>query len=291
MTSSVVLRPDGVSIAVRDLGGDGPVVVLLHGLAGSSRELLPTAQALKANRVLLVDQRGHGESTRHPGDLTREAFVGDVVAVLEEHAPGRSATLIGQSMGAHTAFLTASRRPDLVDSLVMLEGHVAGSDDPEEAVRLGRYFASWPVPFKNEAAAREFLGDNAIVDAWLADLRWTEGGLVPRFAPEVMRRTIEAVHEPRWAEWEALRVPTCAIFAKNGMFNDGEKDELIRRRPDTERVDLAGGSHDAHLDAFDEWIETLSHWLSREHTSVSRNSGARRFSVPELGRVSQRKCI
>ena len=46
MINRTVLRPDGVSIAVTDLGGDGPVVVLLHGLAGSSRELLPTAQAL-----------------------------------------------------------------------------------------------------------------------------------------------------------------------------------------------------------------------------------------------------
>ena len=58
MTNRTVLRPDGVSIAVTDLGGDGPVVVLLHGLAGSSRELLPTAQALPGYRVLLVDQRG-----------------------------------------------------------------------------------------------------------------------------------------------------------------------------------------------------------------------------------------
>ena len=43
--------------------------------------------------------------------------------------------------GAHTAFLVAAARPDLVDRLVMLEGHVAGSDDPEGAARLGRYFA------------------------------------------------------------------------------------------------------------------------------------------------------
>ena len=102
-----VLRPDGVWIAVTDLGGDGPTVVLLHGLAGSSRELLPTAHALPGYRVLLVDQRGHGASTRLPDDLSRDAFVGDVVAVIEELVPGRRATLVGHSMGAHTAFLVA----------------------------------------------------------------------------------------------------------------------------------------------------------------------------------------
>lgn len=271
MTDSMVQRPGGVTIAVTDLGGDGPVVVLLHGLAGSSRELLPTAHALQKYRVLLVDQRGHGASSRLPDDLSRGAFVGDVVAVLEELAPGRRATLVGQSMGAHTAFLAAAARPDLVDGLVMLEGHVSGSDDPSEAAGLGTYFASWPVPFENEGAAREFLGDDAIVDAWVADFQPTDDGLVPRFDAAVMQRTIEAVHEPRWSEWATLQVPALAIFAKHGMFSDADKDELIRRRPETDRIDLAGGSHDAHLDAFDEWIDALGRWLSREQRGMSAN--------------------
>lgn len=269
MTDRTVLRTDGVSIAVTDLGGDGPVVVLLHGLAGSSRELLPTAHALPGYRVLLVDQRGHGASTRLPDDLSRDAFVGDVVAVMEELVPGQRAMLVGQSMGAHTAFLVAAARPDLVEGLVMLEGHVEGNDDPQEAIGLGRYFASWPVPFEDETAAREFLGQDAIVDAWVADLELTDDGLVPRFDAAVMQRVIEAVHESRWDEWEALAVPTLAVFAKRGMFGDADKDELIRRGPETNRVDLDGGSHDAHLDAFDEWIRVLRGWLSGEPTRAS----------------------
>lgn len=261
MTSHQVVRRGGVSIAVSDLGGDGPTLLLLHGLAGSSRELLPTAEALSGHRVLLVDQRGHGGSSRRPVDISRDAFVGDIVAVIEEFVPGRRVTLVGQSMGAHTAFLTAAARPDLIGDLVMLEGHVAGSSDPDEAAGLGRYFASWPVPFEGEMAAREFLGRDAIVDAWVADLEATAEGLVPRFDADIMARTIEAVHEPRWEDWEALQVPTLVIFAKNGMFGDADKDELIRRRPATNRVDLSAGSHDAHLDAFDEWISALRHWL------------------------------
>lgn len=251
-----------VSIAVTDLGGDGQTLVLLHGLAGSHREMLPTARALRDDfRVLLIDQRGHGSSTRRPADLSRAAFVSDVVGVLESHAPGESCVLIGQSMGAHTAFLTAAARPDLVDRLVMLEGHVAGSDDPNEARRLGKYFASWPVPFADEAVARAFLGSDAIVDAWIADLEAVEKGLRPRFDADVMERTIEAVHVPRWLEWESLVVPTLAVFASGGMFTEAQKDELIKRRPSTHRADLVSGSHDAHLDAFGEWIDATRQWL------------------------------
>lgn len=251
-----------VSIAVTDVGGDGPNLILLHGLAGNSREMLPTAVALRDEfRVLLMDQRGHGASTRRPADLSRDAYVRDVTEVIERYASGEPSILVGQSMGAHTAFLTAAARPDLVGRLVMLEGHVAGSEDPGEAVSLGRYFASWPVPFADEDAARSFLGSDAVVDAWIADLEATPDGLRPRFDADVMERTIEAVHEPRWDDWEALQIPTLAIFAKDGMFTDADKGELIRRRPSTDRIDLAAGGHDAHLDAFDLWISALRGWL------------------------------
>lgn len=266
--AQIVQRAD-VSIAVTDLGDDGPPVLLLHGLAGSSRELRPTADALKeSHRVLLVDQRGHGQSTRRPTDLSREAFVLDIVRVMEELVPGRRCTLVGQSMGAHTAFLTAAARPDLVEGLVMLEGHAAGSDDPDEAATLGRYFASWPTSFADEGEARAFLGDDAIVDAWVADLEGTSEGLVPRFDADVMERTIAAVHEPRWTEWVTLEAPTLAIFAGDGMFSVAEKDDLIRRRPTTSRADLRSGSHDAHLDAFEEWIDALVAWLGSPHPQV-----------------------
>lgn len=257
-----MIRRGDVEIAVTDRGGSGPAVVLLHGLAGSSREFLPTADALTDSfRVLLIDQRGHGGSTRRPGDVSREAYVGDVVAVVETLLPAQRVRLVGQSMGAHTAMLTAAARPDLVDRLVMLEGNAGGDDRPEGARKIGEYFASWPVPFADAAAAREFLGDGPLAVAWCNDLERTAGGLRPRFDADVMAATIAAVQQDRWTEWENLTTPTLAVFADDGLFSPEQKDELIRRRPATRRVDLAGASHDAHLDAFDRWIDVLREYL------------------------------
>lgn len=96
-------RAPRATISVTDLGGDGPTIVLLHGLAGSPRELLPTGRALQGYRVLLIDQRGHGRSTRRPDDLSRAASVGDVVAVMDAFAPGERCVLVGQSMGLRVA--------------------------------------------------------------------------------------------------------------------------------------------------------------------------------------------
>ena len=183
--------------------------------------------------------------------------------MMDVFAPGERCVLVGQSVGAHTAFLVAATYPERVQRLVLLEGHAGGNSGTEEAVGLGRWFASWPTPFASEDSARKFLGDDAIVDAWVADFEELDGGLVPRFDADVMQHALEAVHEPRWQEWEQLEVATLAVFARNGMFTMDDQDELIRRRPETERVNLRGGSHDAHLDALDEWIDILSAWLAK----------------------------
>jgi len=261
----LVIRSGDVDISVMDRGGNGPLLLLLHGLAGSARELLPTADALvDAFHVVLVDQRGHGRSTRRPEQLSREAFVGDIVQVITQLSPGRPATLVGQSMGAHTAFLTAAARPDLVARLVMLEGHVSGSDQPGEAAQIGAFFDSWPVTFADPDAARAFLGESPLTEAWISDLESTPEGLRRRFDADVMQRIIEAVHEPRWTEWESLTVPTLAVFAENGMFSAELKTELIQRRPHTLRADIQRASHDAHLDGFDSWIGVLRNYLVNE---------------------------
>ena len=68
----VVVR-DGVRLVCRDWGdwgGDGPPVLLLHGLAGHAGEWDHLAEGLGGqHRMLALDQRGHGASERHPGNV------------------------------------------------------------------------------------------------------------------------------------------------------------------------------------------------------------------------------
>nr|WP_324289657.1 alpha/beta hydrolase [Streptomyces sp. H27-G5] len=73
------------------------------------------------HRVVAVDQRGHGASERRPREVTRAAYVADVVAVIKQldlHRP----VLVGQSLGGHTAVLTAATtHPHLVRALVLIK--------------------------------------------------------------------------------------------------------------------------------------------------------------------------
>ena len=86
-------------------------------------------------------------------------------------------------------------------------------------------------------------------------------GFYPRFDPDVMVQTIIAVTSARWEEWKSIRIPTLVIYAENGMFTDQQKDLFTQRGMNVSRVDLANASHDAHLDAFDQWIDTLASFV------------------------------
>ncbi|MBM2617506.1 alpha/beta hydrolase [Actinoplanes sp. LDG1-06] len=219
------------------------LVVILHGLAGSANEMAPLAARLTeaGYRVVVPDQRGHGHSPRHPSDVSRAAYVADVLALLDEPA-----FLVGQSMGAHTAMLAAAQEPSLVRGLVMIEGGVGGSTDdyPE---RLRAYFASWPVPFADEAAARAFLGDRPITEAWVADLERRPDGLWPRFDPDVMKAAIAGVAATaRWREWQSLAVPVLQILGEHGSIPPDEVEKMA-----ADRVVVPGVGHDVHLEAPD----------------------------------------
>lgn len=255
-----VRSDDGTVLSYLVSEGVEPAVVILHGLAGSSREFLPTLHALPDRKVVLLDLRGHGSSTRTPTDLSRAAFVLDVVKVIEAET-NRPVDLVGQSMGAHTAMLVAAAHPNLVHKLVLLESGEGGGS-AEETTALGDFFRSWPVPFATREEAVAVLGDGPLTRAWVADLEQRPDGLYPRFEPEVMEKTIAAVAVPRWEEWESVQAPTLVIYADGGMFTAEQQTLFIERGRNVATITLCDASHDAHLDAFDQWIVVLRTFLS-----------------------------
>lgn len=265
---------DGCTIAYRVEAGEEPAVVVLHGLAGSGGEFVATAEALAGRKVVLIDQRGHGFSTRIPPSVTRDAFVSDVATVIRA-STSEPVQLVGHSMGAHTAMLVAAAHPDLVRSLVLLEG-AEGHGTAAEREALGHYFRSWPVPFRDRAAAHEFLGDGPLQRAWIDDLEERADGLRPRFDADVMVAILAEVATPRWDAWERVEARTLVVYAEAGMFTEAQKSRFVERGRNVTRVDLDRASHDAHLDAFDEWSAALVDFItSREGFRRAAARGAR----------------
>ena len=103
---------DGVTVRGSD-AGEGPAVVLAHGLTATRRYVVMGSSALQrgGHRVLAFDARGHGTSSpaATPEGYGYEELGADLEAVLD-HAGLQRAVLAGASMGAHTLAWLALHR-------------------------------------------------------------------------------------------------------------------------------------------------------------------------------------
>lgn len=107
--------------------GEGPPVVLCHGLGGNHAIWWRQVEAIAARHTLITwDQRGFGNSTARSGEVGPPAARRDL-RILLDHLDIPSVSLVGQSMGGWTALGFAQANPDRVRSLV-LSTTVAGSD-------------------------------------------------------------------------------------------------------------------------------------------------------------------
>ena len=100
--------------------GDGPPVVVLHGLFGSGRNWRGVAAALAAqHRVLCVDLRNHGRSP-WAASMTYAEMAADVRALIRSEGLDRPA-VIGHSMGGKVAMTLALESPESVGRLVVVD--------------------------------------------------------------------------------------------------------------------------------------------------------------------------
>ena len=122
-TEFQVLRqlPGTGSVTLKgEILGEGPPVVLLHGLSATRRNVVQGSRALvkRGYRLISYDARGHGASQPAPSYEYRD-LVDDLRAVLEDLELDRGA-LVGSSMGAATAMAFALEHPERVPALVQI---------------------------------------------------------------------------------------------------------------------------------------------------------------------------
>lgn len=125
-----------------DMCGEGPPLLLFHGLTGSGVRWHDTgyvAGLLDRFQVILIDARGHGQSDKphRQADYSRDRQADDVIAILDDLGV-RATRFWGHSMGGEVALALALQRPERVRSLV-ITGYTPFAAEGEEAAEMAHW--------------------------------------------------------------------------------------------------------------------------------------------------------
>jgi pimeloyl-ACP methyl ester carboxylesterase len=213
--------------------GEGPVLLLLHGIAGSSRTWIPTMQLLHREYTLVApDFLGHGQSAKPSGDYSlgnQASAMRDLLQLLGL----RQATVIGQSFGGGVAMQFAYQFPELCERLVLVSAGGLGREVSWTLRLLSLPAVEYAMPVLFPSFVREwgdsvarFLRGRGIRNAraeemWRAYASLTESGNRHAFV-----RTIRAVIDPGGQSVSAMdrlymaaRTPTLIVW--------GDQDRII----------------------------------------------------------------
>ena len=258
--------------------GDGPPVVLVHGMACGWRMWRSQIRALSSHyRTIAYDQRGHGESSAPvDDDETRYSLeiLADDLAQLIRRLSLAPALVVGLSLGGAVALELAIRHPGLATALVVADAG-SGSDDPAAARRLAE---DW-------AATTEAEGIEGFVALMLGSPFFAgylqRGGRRARCQLELLVRRHPAhamahlmrqalgrrrpVYE-RGPELSRLNLPTLVICGERDRACRKPADFLAETIPGAELVILPKLGHMTNLEAPRQFNATILDFLGRAGT-------------------------
>jgi pimeloyl-ACP methyl ester carboxylesterase len=227
--------------------GAGAPVILLHGGFGHGEDWGNQVPALtrSGRRVILIDSRGQGRSTRDVRPFSYALMAADVLAVMDALAVERAA-VVGASDGAIIGLILAMHSPARVTRVFAFGGNMdlsgakpVSPSDPVVAHLLGR-------------AARDY--------ARLSPTP-TEFAAMSQALVQMMRT------EPNYAaaDLAAIRVPVAIAYGEHDEFITREHTEYLARTiPGARLIILAGVSHFAPLQRPDQFNDAMLAFLGEE---------------------------
>ena len=235
---------DGCRLCYASLGMGRPVILLHGGLghAGNWGHQVPALLGA-GYRVILLDTRGHGRSTRDAGPFGYDRLAGDVLALMDHLALPRAA-LVGWSDGACTALVLAASHPERVSGVLFF----ACNMDPGGALPFV------PTPVIDNCFARHRLDYAALSSTPDAFMEIVEAvGTMQRTQPDFSA-----------AELAAIAVPVRIVHAAGDEFIRPEHARyLADTLPRAQLTTLRGVTHFAPLQRPDRFNAVMLGFLGR----------------------------
>lgn len=281
--ADAVLPGRDITLRYRDWGGQGTPVVLVHGLASSLTIWNFVAPILARQfRVLAIDQRGHGLSTKPDDGYGFEDVGADLEAFVQQLGLDRPA-IIGHSWGATVAVRFGNDYPEHTRGLVLVDGgFIDRSEDTtwEQAEkemrppdidgtpveRFKQFMRNWP-------NVRDFWSDE-LGEMILYNFEVIDGRIYRRLSIPNHMKIARAIFEQRAARLLAnVQAPVLIIPAIREAESEPEKRwqdyrrqgiEKIRAvRPNIEVHEMHDSIHDVPLQRPQELAAIIAEFTSR----------------------------
>ncbi|MET0772466.1 MAG: alpha/beta fold hydrolase [Candidatus Limnocylindrales bacterium] len=261
---------DGVAYDLHDTGR-GPVLVLLHGFAGSSRTWGPLVTGLgDGRRLVAIDLLGHGGSDGPTPERQAVERQGADLAWLIDGQCGGAVDVLGYSLGARVALWLAVTTPQLVARLV-LESPSPGIDDASErdarvtaderwaalldAGDLAAFHAAWEA--QPVFASRAGLPDDARTAIRDAHLAASARGLAAS-----LRGAGQGVMPSLHDRLAAVGAPALVIAGDLDPVGRGRAAAVAQRLPDAHLEVVPDAGHAPHLERPDAFLSLVTDFLA-----------------------------
>ena len=247
-----VMLANGMQMGYVELGDPGkPPLVFLHGFTNSSLGYLPLGRLLaQHHRVFLVDQRGHGESSKPACCYTRLDLAHDAKLFMDQFGL-QQAHIAGHSLGGMVAQTLAAVWPERVDRLMIIGSTIGrrslpSRDSPRPPPTFG------PLDAQIRALKDPIDPDSAFMKIW-----WEVPGLDPqiqyhmrresaRIPADIWRAMLDQGEVARDLRVTAHRItaPTLLLIGgKDSLFGAADNAEMAAWLPHAQAVTLAELGH------------------------------------------------
>ena len=257
--------------------GDGPVVLLIHGVAGSSRAWREVIPALAAgHRVIAPDLLGHGESAKPVGDYSLGAFASGLRDLLGVLGVER-ATLIGHSLGGGVTLQLAYQHPEMCERIVLVDSGGLGREVSWilRAASLPGAELVWPVlfhPFLRDRGDRfsRFLSRHGLRSARAAEMWRSYRSLTEPENRRAFARTLRSVIDPGGQSVSAMdrlylaaAVPTMIVWGQNDPIIPVAHAYAAHSAIEGSRLEvLADVGHFPHVEAPERFVALIGDFLA-----------------------------
>ncbi len=244
--------------------GEGPPLIILHGLFGSLDNWMTVGRQIAENyTVFLVDQRNHGQSF-HDDEFSYPEMAKDLKDLVDHHDL-QDFAILGHSMGGKTAMFYTAEFPASVSRLIVVDIAPRFYPVHHKAILDGlKSIDLKSIASRNEAdlQLKKYVAEAPVRQFLMKNLKRTQdGGFEWKINLPVIDQQIENVGDALPENFE-VNAKTLFIKGENSDYIKESDQELIQRQfPNSTIATVDGAGHWVHAQAPDALIDLVSSFL------------------------------